>query len=154
MSVTVEQLQKFIDKEVTLHRIEADGTLKELTGTIRAASIAGVPFKHKGKPGLDLLQIKDIEEVDLAPTKEKSVSQKKLALVELGGARQHLIDRHGVELSWAKTASEKDAFDWHATLDHTNLGHVHVDKTKEKAEAPKDEREQALQDEAPVEATA
>lgn len=153
MSVTVEELQPFVEKEVVLHKIKEDGSMEQLIGTIKAATIAGVPFKTKGKAGIDLIQVKDIEEVALAPSKEKSVTQKKLAIVEMGNARQHLIDRHGVELSWAKNASEKEAFDWHATLDHTNLGHVHVDKTKDKDES-KDEREQALSDESPAEANA
>jgi hypothetical protein len=138
MSVTLEQLQPFIDKEAILHVVQDDGTLKEITGTIKAATVAGVPFKEKGKPGLELTTVDKIEEIDYAPVKAKAVTQKKLKPIEFGQARQHLVDRHGVELSWAKDADEKTAFDYHATLDHTNLGHVHV------VEEKKDEREQAL----------
>lgn len=135
MSVAVEDLQPFVEKEAILHLIQEDGTLKEVTGTIKAATVAGVPFKTKGKSGLDLLTVEQIEEIDYAPIKPKPVTQKKLKPIEFGQARQHLIDRHGVELSWAKEADEKSAFEYHKTLDHSNLGHRHE---------VADEREQAL----------
>ena len=134
MSVAVEDLQSFVEKEAILHLIQEDGTLKEVTGTIKAATVAGVPFKTKGKSGLDLLTVEQIEEISYAPVKPKAVVQKKLKPIEYGQARQHLIDRHGVELSWGKEADERSAFEYHKDLDHSNLGHRH--------EA--DEREQAL----------
>lgn len=137
MSVTLEQLQSFVDKEAVFHVVQEDGSLKEITGTIKAATVAGVPYKEKGKSGLDLVTVDKIEEIAYAPVKPKPVTQKKLKPIELGNARQHLLDRHGVELSWGKEADENAAFEYHQTLDHSNLGHVHVD--------PKaDEREQAL----------
>lgn len=140
MSVTLEALEPYIEKESILHIVQEDGTLKETTGTIKAATVAGVAFKEKGKSGLDLLTVDKIEEIDYAPIKQKSVTQKKVKPIEFGQARQHLIDRHGVELSWAKDADEKSAFEYHEGLDHTNLGHVHV-----VAEKKADEREQALE---------
>lgn len=141
MSVTLEQLQPYVDKESILHLVQEDGTLKEVTGTIKMATVAGIAFKAKGKPGMELIDSTEkIEEIDYAPVKAKSVTQKKIKPIEFGQARQHLIDRHGVELSWAKDADEKAAFEYHAGLDHTNLGHVHVAEDKK----DKDEREQAL----------
>ena len=139
MSVTLEQLQPFVNKEAIVHLVKEDGSLEEVRGTIQAATVAGIAFKQKGKPGLELIPSADlIEEIDYAPVKQKSVTQKKLKPIEFGQARQHLIDRHGVELSWAKDADEKAAFEYHNGLDHSNLGHTHV--------AEKDERETALAD--------
>lgn len=134
MTVTIEDLQPYVDKEAVLHLIQEDESLKEVTGTIKLATAAGIGFKQKGKSGVDLLTVDQIEEIDYAPVKEKSVVQKKLDIIEFGKARQHLVDRHGVELQWAKDNDEKTAFDWHAGLDHSNLGHVHEAK-KEKDES-------------------
>ena len=149
MSVTLEQLQAFIDKEAIFHLIQEDGSTKEVTGTIKAATVAGVPFKEKGKPGLELTTVDKFYEIDYAPVKAKAVTQKKLNPIEFGQARQHLVDRHGVELTWAKDADEKDAFAYHQGLDHSNLGHTHYTaeemEAKKKKAAEKDEREQALE---------
>lgn len=139
MSVTLEDLQPFVDKEAIFHLIKDDGSTDEITGTIKAATVAGVPYKVKGKAGLELTTVDKFYEITYAPIKEKAVSQKKINPIEFGQARQHLVDRHGVELSWAKDASEKDAFEWHASLDHSNLGHAHytqaeLDEKKKKAD--------------------
>ena len=140
MSVTIEDLQQYVEKPVIVHLITDEGTLDEVHGEIKAATVAGVAFKKKGTSGLQLLDVSKIEEVASAPVKAKPVTQKKIAPIEMGQARQHLLDRHGVELAWAKEADEKSAFEWHASLDHSNLGHIHVAKD----EKPKDEREKAL----------
>lgn len=135
MTVTLEDLQSYVDKESVLHLIQEDETLKEVTGTIKVATTAGIGFKEKGKSGVDLLDLSEIEEIDYAPVKAKSVVQKKLEPVEFGKARQHLVDRHGVELAWAKDADEKTAFDYHEGLDHSNLGHKHEAKKEKAAES-------------------
>mgnify|MGYP000969785004 CR=1 FL=1 len=137
MSVSIQEIEKFVGKDAIIHLVQEDGTLKELTVKVEAATVAGVAYKEKGKTGLELTSPDQIEEISAAPVKPKAVVQKKVKPIELGGARQHLVDRHGVELSWAKEADEQAAFDYHAGLDHSNLGHVHV-------EAKPDEREQAL----------
>lgn len=142
MSVTLEDVQPYIDKEAIVHLVQEDGSLKEVTATIKAATVAGVPFKVKGKSGLELTTIDKIEEIAPAPVKPKPVVQKKLKPIEFGGARQHLMDRHGVTLSWGKEADEQAAFDYHAQLDHSDLGHRHEEPKKES-----DEREQALESE-------
>lgn len=150
MTVTIEDLQKFVNKESVFHLLQDDGSLREVTGVIKAATVAGVPYKEKGKSSLELATVDKIHEIDFAPTKEKSVTQKVLAPIEMGQARQHLLDRHGVELSWGKSADEKSAFDYHAGLDHSNLGHRHLTPeevaAKEAKKAEKSAREDALAD--------
>lgn len=138
---TLEQLQPYVDKEAIIHLKQEDGQLTEITATIKVATVAGVGYKEKGKSGIELLANADpIEEIDYAPVKQKSVSQKKLQPIEFGQARQHLVDRHGVTLSWAKDADEKAALEYHNGLDHSDLGHRH----EAKDEKPADEREQAI----------
>lgn len=134
MSVALEDLEPFINKEAVLHLVKDDGSLDEVTGTIKIATAAGIGFKKKGSSGVDLLMPDQIEEIGYAPVKAKSVVQKKLEPIEFGKARQHLVDRHGVELKWAKDNDEQTAFDWHAGLDHSNLGHKHEKKAEKPAE--------------------
>ena len=147
MTVSLEELQKFIDKEAIIHLIQDDGTTKEITATIKAATVAGVPFKEKGKAGLEFATVEKFYEIAPAPVKAKTIAQKALNPIELGQARAHLVDRHGVQLSWAKDADEQSAFDYHASLDHADLGHRHYTESElaeRKAKAEKDEREKAL----------
>lgn len=141
MSVAVADLTAHVNKRVILHVIQEDQSIKEIEGKIEAASEAGLAFKEKGKSSLDLYEPQQIEEISAAPERPKPVTQKKVKPIELGQARQHLVDRHGVALSWAKEADEQAAFEYHEQLDHTDLGHKHV--------APKEstERDKALSDE-------
>lgn len=134
MPVTLAEVQQYSDKDVLVHLVQEDQSLKETTGKIMVATEAGIGFKEKGKASAELLTLSQIEEIAPAPAKAKPVVQKKLKPIEMGQARQHLIDRHGVELKWAKEADEKAAFEYHATLDHSNLGHVHVEKDKDESE--------------------
>jgi hypothetical protein len=129
---TLEEVQQYTDKDVLIHLVQPDSSLKETTGKIMVATEAGIGFKEKGKASAELLTLSQIEEIAPAPAKVKSVVQKKIKPIEMGQARQHLIDRHGVELSWGKEADEKAAFEYHAGLDHSNLGHIHVEP-KEKS---------------------
>lgn len=145
MTTTIDDLQQYVGKEVIVHLVQDDNSAKEFTGKIEAATVAGIVFKEKGKSGLQLIDSPaKIYEIDFAPVKQKPVTQKVLQPVEFGQARQHLVDRHGIELQWAKDADEKAAFEYHQGLDHSNLGHRH----EKKDDKPKDEREQAIDSEA------
>lgn len=148
MSVAVEELQKHLEKEVTLTVIEG-GEQKKVVGTMKAATVAGVPWKEKGKAGVSLLTVDQIAAVEVAPEKPKSVTQKKLKPITEGQMRQHLADRHGIALSWCRNASEEEAVAFHNTLDHADLGHKHVadeEKSSENAAPSEDaERQEALQ---------
>lgn len=134
MSVSVEDLVKHTEKDVIVHLIQEDGSLNEVEGKIKAASEAGVAFKPKGKSGVDLLMVAQIEEIAAAPTKPKNVTQKKIKPVPEGGMRQHLADRHGISLKWCKDNTEEAAVEFHNTLDHTDLGHLHVEPKAEETE--------------------
>lgn len=145
MTTTPVAVEQFVNKRVILHVRQEDGSLKEIEGKVEAASEAGMAFKEKGKSSLDLYMPNQIEEITAAPEKPKPVSQKKLKPIELGQARQHLLDRHGVPLSWAKENTEEAAFEYHQSLDHSDLGHKHVAEENKPSE-----RDEALADDAPA----
>lgn len=143
MSTTVSDLSEWVDKQVILHLKKEDGSLEEVEGLVEAASEAGMAFKRKGKGGLALIMPDEIEEIQAAPEKPKALTVKKMQPIKEGQARQHLLTYHGVPLDWAKGTDEKAAFQYHLELDHSNLGHKHVEKTeteRDKALAEGDEQ--------------
>lgn len=144
----VQQLVANQGKRVVLHLKQADNTLVELEGKIEAASEAGFAFKEKGKSSLDLYDSAQVEEIQVAPEKPKSIPQKKLKPIDVGQARQHLADRHGISMKWIKENTEQAAFAYHQTIDHRDLGHRHEAATEKPTE-----RDEALADDASTESS-
>jgi hypothetical protein len=133
---------QYVGKRVVLTRNLKEANDKgelaeELDGTLVAANSKGVMFTPKGQTKADIIAADEIEEVRLAPDKAKKLTAKKLQPVELGKARAHLLERHGLKLDDVNKLTEEDAFSYHAQLDHValNLGHVHV---AEQTQAEKD----------------
>lgn len=124
--VSLDELQKLVDKEAVVHIVQEDGSTKEVTGTILAATEAGVPFKEKGKAGVELLTAEQIYEAVAAPEKPKPITQAKQKPVPEGGMRRHLATYHGVSLKWCREATEEQAVEFHNTIDHSDVGHKHV----------------------------
>jgi hypothetical protein len=126
MAVDPTTLEEFDGKQVLIHVIQADGSVKEFEGKVEAASAAGVAFKEKGKRDVDLIEPDTIEEIAVAPTKPKNLPQKKLKDATVANARQHLLDRHGYDRSVVNGMTDEQAFDEHDDIDHEDLGHRHV----------------------------
>lgn len=126
MAVEAATLEKFSGKQVILHLIEGDGSVSEKEGKVEDASEVGMAFKEKGKRDVDLVLPDQIEEIALAPTKPKTLSQKKLKPVTETTVRQHLLDRHGYDRSVVNAMTDEKAFDEHNDIDHSDLGHKHV----------------------------
>jgi hypothetical protein len=134
VTVTAD-LDQFAGKKVIITRNlaepnEAGETAVELEGKAESANSLGVLFKPKGKTGLELIEVGEIEDIRLAPETDKRLSAKTLKITELGAAKQHLIDRHGLTLTEVNGLDEPTAFSYHAELDHKglDLGHVHGEK--------------------------
>ena len=107
-------------------------TAVEVEGQVQVGNENGVLIKPKGKTNFALIEAQDIEDIRLAPEKDKSLKASKLKLVKVGSARRHLLERHGVTLKWANSVSEEQALQYHDSIDHVeaDLGHVHVDKSE------------------------
>ena len=134
-----QDLTQYVNKKVILVRAPAGGgDAEEIEGTIQAANPEGVLIKPKGKTQFDLVPAAEIDDLRLAPEKDKGVTRKTLRVVELGSARTHLAERHGLTLAEVNGLEEEAAFERHAAIDHEggDLGHNHGDKAKtERAEA-------------------
>lgn len=136
--VSLEELAKLVDKESIVHLIQEDGTTKEVTGTILAATPAGVPFKEKGKAAVQLLNATDFYEAVAAPEKPKPITQSKQKPVPEGQMRRHLAMYHGTSLKWCRENTEEAAVAFHNSIDHSDVGHRHVAED-EKAATPEAE---------------
>lgn len=142
MSVEATELKNYEGQRVVLTRNltepnEAGESAVEVEGQVQAANEMGVLLKPKGQVQFKLIPLEEIEEISLQEAKTSKLKASKLALVKLGKARSHLLERHGVTLKWANETTEEQAFAYHASLDHEelDLGHVHVDKDKKDNEA-------------------
>lgn len=134
MSVDTSTLEGLSGKNVILHQIADDGSVVELEGKVEAASEMGVAFKEKGKRDVVLVEVSQIEEISAAPTKPKTLAQKKLKLIGEGQARQHLLDRHGYERSTVNGLTDEQAFQIHEDIDHADLGHRHEETKVEESD--------------------
>lgn len=141
MTVNPQSLEEFSGKQVILHLRQEDGSVKELEGKVEDASEVGMAFKEKGKRDVDLVLPDQIEEIALAPSKPKTLAQKKLKLVTESNARQHLLDRHGYDRSVVNGMDDGKAFSEHEDIDHSDLGHKHAaeDEDESTDEAGTDE---------------
>lgn len=122
---------KYQGKKVLLVRNEAGKTdSEELEGSIEATNALGVVLKPKGKSQLILIEASEIERIDFMDEKPKDLVRKTLKLVEFSQARNHLLERHGYTMKQIGELTEKEAFEFHVTLNHVelDLGHDHSDK--------------------------
>lgn len=131
-------LEQYTGKKIIVIKKSEDGSAVEVEGTAQVANEQGILIKPKGKTTLELVVAGDIEDVRYVADKPKALTAKVLKLVEFGGARNHLLERHGYTLEQVNGMDEQAAFDAHNEIDHEgdNLGHVHGDKNKtERVEA-------------------
>lgn len=142
MTTATRDFTDFTGKKVIITRNlaepnEAGDTAVELEGKAESANSLGILFKAKGKTGLELIEASEIEDVRLAPETDKKLTAKTLKVTELGSAKQHLLDRHGLTLTDINGLDEGAAHTYHAELDHKSLdlGHVHGAKPAEERAA-------------------
>lgn len=126
MSVDPNTLAQYDGKDVVLHLIQEDGSVAEFEGKVQGASEFGMAFKEKGKRDSVLVEPKEIEEIAVAATKPKNLSQKKLKPIAAGSIRQHLLDRHGFSRSLVNKMDDDAAVKAHDGIDHADLGHRHL----------------------------
>lgn len=137
MTTTTEEkdLTQFAGKKVTVVRNlkepDKDGnTTVEVEGHVQVVNALGLLIKPKGKVQFELIEKDEIEDVFVAPEKDKALKVSKIKPVKEGLVRRHLLDRHGLNLGWVNSVTEEEAKTYHNSLDHVelDLGHVHVDK--------------------------
>jgi len=130
---------QFQGKKVVIVRNEpGKAEAEEIEGTVEASNEMGVLIKPKGKSQLLLIEVAEIDHIDFVESKLKELTRKVLKPVEFGQARNHLLERHAYSLASVNKLTEKEAFEFHATIDHEgdDLGHTHEDKdATERAQA-------------------
>ena len=73
---------------------------------------------------IQLSDLLEFQEVIKFTTKETLIIRE-LAGMSKEGARQHLLDRHGMVADKVRSMTEEEALAFHDRIDHTKLGHVH-----------------------------
>lgn len=126
---------QFEKKNVIIVKASPEGgDAVEVEAELQTANAGGILYREKGKSRLDLIPADEVIEVRLAPQEPAKVRIKKLAILALGKARQHLVTDHGYKVSEISKLSEDEAFAFHGGLDHTDLGHAHAAKSEKPAE--------------------
>lgn len=131
------ELAKWQDQKVVvtynLDEPNADGhTAEEVEGVVTAANEGiALVIKPTGKTMMKLIKAKNIEQIIAAPSTLRIFKQKEIRPAGLDTVRQHLLDRHGVQLSWINGVDEAKALAFHEDLDHSNLGHAHAETSEE-----------------------
>jgi|SRR6478736_1929639 len=122
----MSDLKQYENKKVIVTRNLADGTADELEGTVTTASAAGLIVKPKGKTSVVIVGTDEIVEVRYVVDAPKAIKAKELKPITFGQARGHLLDRHGYALADINKMDEAAALEFHDSIDHAPLGHVHV----------------------------
>ena len=123
----------------------------KVEGVVQAASAIGVAYKKKGKSALDMLEADRIQDLEILPDKPKVIKAKKLKTVAADSVRQHLADRHGINIDWLNSVSNEEAEEYHNGIDHrkegTVLGHYHEDPNEAgESNNSDDEEDTSLED--------
>lgn len=134
MTTTSELDLKSLEKKTVIFTIAgADGSTSKVEGVVEAASAIGVAYKRKGRGQLEMLEADQIVGHEVLPDKPKVIKSKKLKPPTLEGVRQHLADRHGINIDWlnADEVTAEKAAEYHDSINHTEegkvLGHHHGD---------------------------
>lgn len=134
--MALENPTQYVDQKVILVKSQGEGKeAVEIEGTVLSANDLGVLLKPKGKTQADLIEAASIVEVRFAPKKEESVKVRTVQPVKFGQGKQHLAERHGLSVKGLNSKPEEEAFNYHASLDHADLGHKHEEK-KDPAATP------------------
>lgn len=139
---------KYANKTVILTVKEGDSTVKK-EGRIEAASDIGVAFKPKGTTQIGMIEGSTITNVEVLPEKPKVIKPKALAPCTLENVRQHLVDRHGLNLEWINKTTPEAAMEYHNDIDHAKdgvtLSHFHKEpESDESADEQSKELDEAL----------
>lgn len=111
------------------YRLESDHEVTlETEGTVIAASPIAILLKPRGAMIAEMIPADDILAIEILQNPNAKLIIRKLRLLKPHEVRQHLIDRHGLEYSTIESLNDIEAYEYHANIDHSNLGHVHEDK--------------------------
>lgn len=123
-------LEQFDGKRVVVTH-NTDNGAEQIEGKVETGNALGLLIKPKGKTNLQLILADTIEDVQYAAEPVRELKQKELAPIGYGQVRRHLLDRHGYTLKDINQMDEAQAHQFHNDLDHSELGHTHVEKTAE-----------------------
>lgn len=132
MPVDPKTLAPFAGKNVSI-TLSGEHAALSGEGKVEAAGPFGVAFKPKGK-GAIIVEAQNVEAIE-AVALVKKITRKSLLPASLENVRQHLVDRHGYKVADIENYTQEQALEFHAGLEHGELGHDHSKKAGEADEA-------------------
>lgn len=132
MTIQLEDLLEGTKVSVTWNK---DGEEVTKEGSVVASNPGMLLVKPRGAMLGELITSDTLISVTEL-TEVSKITVRKLKIVKMGEARQHLADRHGLPLESEYLETEAIAFKYHEAIDHSGLSHVHEDKNEsEQAQA-------------------
>jgi hypothetical protein len=143
MSVSTVDLGTLDGQRVRVKARDGDAAEFEWEGTVIAASPIAILVKPRGAMLAELVQAENIIDLEVLANPNAKLILRKIRILKPHEVRQHLVDRHGESWDNVERMNDIAAFEFHNSLDHSNLGHIHEDK-KQTARA-KSIAEQAIE---------
>lgn len=109
----------------------------EIEGNVQLVNAGHMLVKPRGQVKFTMIALSEVENVSIVENTAKKFKANKLKPVKLGDVRRHLLDRHGVQITWANSCTEEQALAYHDSLDHAALDLGHVHQSKDEADAEK-----------------
>lgn len=119
-------------------------------GSVVAASNSGLLVKPRGASLAELIASTEIVDLNILRDPNSKIILRRLRLVKVGEVRQHLADRHGLTLDFLDEYDDLQFLQYHITLDHSNLSHIHEDKKAGKLVQAISNAEQEAKDDNPA----
>lgn len=143
MTVSSVDLGTLDGQRIRVKARDGDAAEFEWEGTVIAASPIAILVKPRGAMLAELIQAESIIELDVLANPNAKLILRRLRILKPHEVRQHLIDRHGMNFEVVESMNDIEAFEYHNSIDHSGLGHMHEDK-KQTARA-KSIAEQAIE---------
>lgn len=137
MTTATQNYTELVGKKVILQANEGDEVV-DIRGKLEAANDFGILIKPKGKASSQLIENGEIVSLELDEDAAPKSSGFKLKArrvnpVTESNVRRHLLDGHGVQLSYVNQVTAAQALQAHTSLHEgeaaSEIGHFHADKT-------------------------
>lgn len=102
-----------------------DEDFREVRGKCLAGNEGGLVVQTR--TSAVMIPLVDIIDVDIEP-KNRRLIKRYIDPIDPDGARQHLLDRHGLPYDMLRQVSPAESVLMHAAADHGKLGHEHGPK--------------------------
>lgn len=111
-----------------VYKPRTTNTFVETEGKLHAViDGSSILIRLKGTQKPDILQWTELELIEEIKVRPKQLKGRTCKVATLYDVREHLVERHGVKISWINQVDNTKAQAMHDNIDHRDLGHLHSD---------------------------